>query len=49
MMWGQLISVVEAVMDDGGVYGVDGDGVGSGKCSKCVDGDSGSCSDKEGA
>ena len=47
-MGGQLISVVEAVMDDGGDDGDDDDGGGLGKCSRCGDGDSGSCSDREG-
>ena len=49
MMWGQLISVVEAVMDDGGDDSDDCDGGGLGKCSRCGDGGSGSCSDREGA
>ena len=49
MMWGQLISVVQAVMDDSGDDGDDGDGGGFGKCSRCGDGGSGSCSDREGA
>ena len=40
-MGGSLISVVEAVMDDGGD---DGDGKGLGTCSRCGDGGSGSCS-----
>ena len=45
-MGGSLISVVEAVMDDGGD---DGDGGGLGTCSRCGDGGSGSCSDRKGA
>ena len=50
MMRGQLISVVEAVMDDdGGDDSDDGDGGGLGKCSRYGDGGSGSCSDREGA
>ena len=49
MMWGSLISVVEAVMDDGGDDGDDCDGGGFGKCSRCGDRGSGSCSDREGA
>ena len=40
-MGGSLISVVEAVMDDGGDDGDDGDGGGLGKFSKCDDGCSG--------
>ena len=40
-MGGSLISVVEAVMDDGGDDGDDGDGGGLGKCSRCDDGCSG--------
>ena len=37
-------------MDDGGDDGDgDGDGGGLGTCSRCDDGDSGSCSDREGA
>ena len=36
------------VMDDGGDDGDDCDGGGLGKCSKCGDGDSVSCSDMEG-
>jgi hypothetical protein len=50
MMWGgPLISVVKVVMDDGGDDGDDDDGGGLGKCSRCGDGGSGSCSEREGA
>jgi hypothetical protein len=46
---GQLISVVEAVMDDGGDDGDDDDVGGLDTCSRCGDGGSGSCSDRKGA